>query len=353
MKRFLVRPHSPDWIRLGGWPVILAGIAGLIMGAPQAMAGDDSGWLCDIQLENDFFGGRTDRHYTHGTRLSCLSDSLQWFETLADQLPWFSLEEAKATGKGPLEARARVTLGQNIYTPENLSTTTLIEEDRPYAGWLYLGFGLVGNQGNHRYDKIELEIGMVGPASGAEDIQTSWHRRFGFQRPNGWHHQLKNEPGINLYYEQARRYAPYSFGDSGLKGQLTPHFGFALGNVFTYAAGGLTARIGNRLEQDFGPPRIRPSLAGSGLYRYSSDFSWYLFAGLEGRAVARNIFLDGNSFRDSHSVDRRAWVGDLQAGLVVQYKRLRVAYTQIFRSREYHGQDHPDRYGALNLSWRF
>lgn len=334
-------------------PAILIGIAGLMAGASQAATGDESRWLCDFQFENDFFGGNTDHHYTHGTRIGCLSRRLHWFETLADQLPWFSLAKAQAPERNQLKARARITLGQNIYTPENLSATTLVKEDRPYAGWLYLGFGLVGNQGNSRYDKIELEIGVVGPASGAEDVQTTWHRWFGFRHPNGWHHQLKNEPGLNLYYEQARRQSPLNLGASRLKLQLTPHFGFALGNVFTYAAGGMTVRIGKQLEQDFGPPRIRPSLAGSGLYRYHSDFNWYLFAGLEGRAVARNIFLDGNSFQDSHSVDRKLLVGDLQAGLVMQYGDLRVAYTQIFRTREYQGQDHPDRFGALNISWLF
>src|SRR3546814_11015068 len=38
---------------------------------------------------------------------------------------------------------------------------------------------------------------------------------------------------------------------------------------------------------------------------WSSDVcsSDLLFAGVEGRAVLRNIFLDGNTFADSHSVD--------------------------------------------------
>ena len=181
---------------------LLLTLGALLMAATPAAA-EESGWLCDFQLENDFFGGDTDHHYTHGTRIGCLSRRIHWFERLADQLPWFSLAQAQASDQGRLEARARMTLGQNIYTPEDLSATTLIEEDRPYAGWLYLGFGLVGNQGDHRYDKIELEIGMVGPASGAEDVQTSWHQRFGFRDPKGWRHQLKNEPGLNLYYETA------------------------------------------------------------------------------------------------------------------------------------------------------
>lgn len=64
-------------------------------------------------------------------------------------------------------------------------------------------------------------------------------------------------------------------------------------------------RLGQRLPLDYGPPRIQPSLPGSGFFVPPQDrFGWYLFAGVEGRAVARNIFLDGNTFRDSRSVDK-------------------------------------------------
>jgi len=37
----------------------------------------------------------------------------------------------------------------------------------------------------------------------------------------------------------------------------------------------------------------------------------YLFAFVDGRAVGRDIFLDGNTFTDSHSVTRKTFVGDL------------------------------------------
>ena len=56
-------------------------------------------------------------------------------------------------------------------------------------------------------------------------------------------------------------------------------------------------------------------MPGGGYFRRKKGFNWYLFAGLEGRAVFRNIFLDGNTFTDSHSVDSKHFVGDIQAGL--------------------------------------
>src|SRR3546814_8870959 len=101
---------------------------------------------------------------------------------------------------------------------------------------------------------------------------------------------------------------------------VTPHLGAALGNVYTYGAGGLTLRFGEDLPDDYGPPRIRPALPGSDYFRPTDDFGWYFFAGAEGRIVARNIFLDGNTFKDSHSVDKRPLVADLQAGIAVNLR---------------------------------
>lgn len=79
--------------------------------------------------------------------------------------------------------------------------------------------------------------------------------------------------------------------------EIMPNFGINPGNVFTYASGGTSIRFGWRIPEDYGTPRIQPSIPGSS-YFSTSQFGIYTFAGVEGRAVARNIFLDGNSFRD-------------------------------------------------------
>ena len=111
---------------------------------------DDPGYITSIQFENDFFGGGTDRHFSHGTRIECLTPAMQVITDAADTLPWFTTERARSGDTNELQARVSFSLGQNIYTPEDTASRQLIEEDRPYAGWLYLGFGLVANQGSKR-----------------------------------------------------------------------------------------------------------------------------------------------------------------------------------------------------------
>ena len=57
--------------------------------------------------------------------------------------------------------------------------------------------------------------------------------------------------------------------------------------------------------------RIEPSLPGSDFFEPTGGFSAYVFAGVDGRAIARNLFLDGNTFEGSRSVNKMNLVGDL------------------------------------------
>ena len=141
---------------------------------------------------------------------------------------------------------------------------------------------------------------------------------------------------------------------------IIPVFGFAnagvsLGNILTQAAGGFTVRLGNDLKQiyDYGPPRIRPSLPGSDYFISNGRIGWYLFAGMEARGVLRNIFLDGNTFRDSISVDKKPIVGDIQAGIAFIIGSTRLAYTHTWRSKVFVTQDDTDQFGAFSLSVAF
>ena len=314
---------------------------------------DEKKYTLNIQFENDSFGGGTDRNFSHGTRIELLTAPLPWVTKLADKLPWFDSGIENMSEDG-LEGRGSISIGQNIYTPANTYTSSLVHGERPYAGWLYIGIGLMATQGNEkydRYDKLRLEIGVVGPLSYAQEIQTFWHSIFGVHVPEGWDHQLKNEPGLALYYEQAYRIFPkkklFGFEYDGV-----PHIGGCIGNVFTYLSAGYIVRIGRELKMDFGPPLVRPSLPGDG-YFTSEGFYWNLFIGLDGQIVLRNIFLDGNTFRDSHSVDKNTAVGDIQAGFTIRWHNLGLSYTQIFRTKQYRGQNGDDILGSLGISYYF
>jgi lipid A 3-O-deacylase len=132
-----------------------------------------------------------------------------------------------------------------------------------------------------------------------------------------------------------------------------PHVGASLGIVYTHINGGVILQFYQELFIDYGPPLIRPSLSGFSAINPAERLAWYAFAGVDGRWVARNIFLDGNTFSDSHSVNKKPFVGDFVAGVTFTYQNVRLAFTHVMRSREFDEQSAADRFGALSLSVQF
>jgi hypothetical protein len=320
-------------------------LAALLAAAfPSAAATEAKNGVWTLLIENDLFYG-SDRNYTSGVGLAWVASPKpppEWAEKLARSVPWFP--EIGTIRHG-------YVVGQNMYTPRDISLPDPPLDDRPYAGWLYATIGL-GIDSPRQTDIVALTVGVVGPASLAEQSQKVIHRITGSAEPRGWDTQLRNEPGIELAYQ--RRWRDVAKGNfAGFEYDVTPHAGGALGNVYTYANAGFTVRYGKRLTSDLGPMRIRPSPPGSGFFVPADTFSWYVFVGVDGRAVAHNVFLDGNTWRESRSVDKETLAGDLQWGAAVTWKGIRATYTHVRRTREFETQGPSSDFGAFAVSVAF
>ena len=294
--------------------------------------------------ENDVVN-QTDVHYTHGARVSWipgLEQTPEWALKIARAIPWFPDDSQVLHG---------YSIGQSMFTPNDLSQKDPPETARPYAGWLYGNIGLSVETGL-QLDQLALTVGIVGPAALAEETQRALHKLNGAKQPQGWDHQLRNELGLMISWQRSwRALAVKSFAANQF--DLTPHVGMTLGNVLTSANAGLTLRYGGDLPNDYGPPLIQPGLTGTSSFMPAAGIDWYLFARVEGRAVARNIFLDGNSIRDSRSVDKKPLIGDLQFGGVLIWKNRRLSYTHVLRSREFETQEKRDSFGSVALAVQF
>ncbi len=69
--------------------------------------------------------------------------------------------------------------------------------------------------------------------------------------------------------------------------------------------------------------------------------------------IARNLFLDGNTFESSRHVTKMNLVGDISFGAAVTFDAFRLAFTRVIRSREYKTQAKQDQFGAVDLTFRF
>ena len=316
----------------------------LLVPATAAFAQEEEGSF-NFLWENDIIGG-TDHHYTNGVEISYLSveDHLwDWFRTGSNALPGVSNED---------HVRVGLSLGQSIFTPDDTDATEPLLDQRPYAGWLYAGVAVVANQG-HQLDTYVLNVGMVGPSAYGQEVQNGFHDWIGDAHANGWANQIEDEVGYQLLYEHRWRNLGGTKRMGAVQIDFSPHVGFSLGNVATYANAGLTLRIGTDLRNDYGVPRIRPSLPGSSFFQSRSGLAWYLFAGLDARAVAYNIFLDADARTYDVQIQKETFIYDGQAGFAIVWRDFRFAYTYVVRTREFRGQPEPDRFGSVGLTFRF
>lgn len=261
-----------------------------------------------LEIENDLFAPRApsakpaDYEYTAGTRVSWTSANVRWW--------------ANRLGDSTDAARRTVwEAGQEIYTPRHDAPEPLPGE-RPYAGWLY-GSVRAMETGPRRTRALTLQLGVTGAPSLAEPVQTTLHRLAGYRAPLGWKHQLPFEPGIILRYGESWRLTQGAI-DSG------PEWEAELGNVLTGARAGVHARIGGR--------RV------------------YVLAAAREEWVARNLFLDGSTFRDGPRVRKRPFVAQAEAGAGARIGRVGIEYRAVFRGREYRTQEAAHGWGSIAIT---
>jgi len=230
-----------------------------------------------------------------------------------------------------------IAVSQEMYTPADIQDSLIIPNDRPYAGVLYLRSLKVSNDEEKKIKLTsQLDLGFVGPYSGAGYTQKAIHELNGLIPPNGWAFQLQNMPYINynvllekgmskkrdflevLYSAGARIGTVYDDIQTGLKLR-----GGFLNSYFS----GVTA-------QDMSLPNHKNILA-------------YLYGGVYGKVVLYNALLVGSIFHsgDPHVLNYSElshFIGSCNAGFFIGYWGIGAKFefngqTPEFKGGQYHG----------------
>ncbi|MEO0514698.1 MAG: lipid A deacylase LpxR family protein [Planctomycetota bacterium] len=289
----------------------------------------------------------SDRHYTSGQGFA-IAHHQNGGDAIAD---WLGLP-ADGTAVG-------LTLVQQIFTPDNIGLAVPDPDDRPYAGYLYLG-GYWQREKDNVFDHVELDLGVVGPSSQAEAAQEWIHDVFDETDPN-WTTQLGDEFAYNLALRRKWRidlfvdavpenqsvFQPQAWGM-----QLIPEVGLDVGNVYRRAHTGATLRFGFNLPDDFGAGRLVDPASATG--RPVQGLSTYVFGRAIGRYVEWNTFIEGSNERNpSPSVSLEPWQGEVGGGFAVDWRRgnwtFNATYQQLFFSRAFEEQATDNGLGAIAL----
>ncbi|HMN82312.1 MAG TPA: lipid A deacylase LpxR family protein [Burkholderiaceae bacterium] len=347
----------------GAWALAL-GCALLMAAAPAAPAhaGNDIESLT-VQFENDqmALSGTSDQWYTHGTKVSWTykdpdpAGPIGWLGSGARWLLW--------PGAGGEPVRIAGMFGQNIYTPETLTSTAFNPDDRPFGGWLYVG-AIAQRTRGRLTQTADVKIGVIGPASGADIVQQATHRFASKHKAVGWDNQLRSAAGVEVGY--LARYA-LPLWDERIA--IAPHGGLVLGNTRRLAHAGATLiagdakgrlalpGLGEGVADTLAP--VTDPLAAHG--RLPAGI--YAFAGVDFAYVGYNRFIEGETFAGHPAIRLHHPVSQYTLGVTMVFPRgvlghpLRLTYAMMDRGREF---DMPSgqpvrrhRVGLLSLTMGF
>jgi lipid A 3-O-deacylase len=286
--------------------------------------------------------------YNHGTAASWsvpVAEATYVVRTLGES----ALVDALSIKDGAPMATYRT--GQIFYTPVDIQTTKLQRGQRPFAAWLYTGVDFESSEldpdpsrRSDRRSSVGFRIGTVGPSALGKQVHTEWHDFFEMAHPGGWEHQIKDEPGLLLTADRDWRFDFRELSNSG-EWQLDTalNTGASLGNIRTEARLGGRIRLGNSLDRSWS------SLSAVGLTLPKSGIDWEFFVNAESHLVAQDIFLDGNTFKSSHSVEKNPLVSEIGIGVTAKLPWFSVTIGHFLRSEEFELQDGPTPIWTLDL----
>jgi len=217
----------------------------------QAQAGQ-----LNILLENDGLFAN-DGNYTNGFSFGWESKALLSHQQyLPATIPlFFQLQHHLRLPINQSHTAWGMNISQRMWTPNKISSMEAQNNERPYAGFLQIESHLA-EYSTKFSQKNWLSLGIIGPKSKAEQVQTKVHSFSDYTPPNGWQYQVQEQVTLQLAYEVDA----LLFRSSKLPGNLFNHNQWeassyshiALGNFNTEASLGLLFRWGTMLNKTFG-----------------------------------------------------------------------------------------------------
>ncbi|MGB4705401.1 MAG: lipid A deacylase LpxR family protein [Candidatus Saccharicenans sp.] len=308
-----------------------------------------------FSVENDVWL-KQDDGYTNGVQIMWLTPRLRRDSGSGFMRTLWKLnnsilgrDDKRDTGVNDNLRKAAISLAQGMFTPRNLTAEELIPDDRPYAGLLYAALTLFRLNPGYQ-DSAGLAVGVVGPLSLAGAIQRWLHRTFDWTYPEGWGNQLRNEPVVEFWFNRLWILSASKNSSQNFSHLIRAGLGAQAGNLLAAVTGVFDLKIGFRAD-----PTLEVYSAGPLFNRIvlgpAARTSVYAFIRVEGRAIGRNLLLQGNTFQESHGVDINPLYGQVSFGIAYHSVNAGICFYGVQRTKEFVGQKGRDPYLGLVFSF--
>ncbi|WP_295030300.1 lipid A deacylase LpxR family protein [Shewanella sp.] len=318
--------------------------ASLALASPIAHAGQ---W--HIQVDNDIIFG-DDGNYTNAIILGWESQAeadLSFAPMPAQWLGALTFSQADA------EHAWGWKVSQQMWTPGMIEVDAPQAEDRPYAG--YLAFeGHTATYSARLAQKNWLSLGVVGPASANEQVQSFVHKITGSSAPQGWQYQVENQLTLQAAYEIDSLFMRGAAFNNDFLGETQWDIGgfshTQLGNFRSQADLGLSLRWGNELANSFGRLSQHAGQYGN-LSATSKSSSFMVYSRVYLGYRFNDLTLDGSLPYDSQ-VELENRQAGINTGIIWAHPGWSIAWTFNSYTKEYKSDtDKWHGYGSLVVSW--
>jgi len=304
-----------------------------------------------VDSDNQFTNGFSIQK--HGPLASSL-DETGGTAAIGKRLARFFLPDSEG-----LYYREAWSFGQNMQSPDDIENPDIILNDLPYVGMIgwHNSFIAFNDQSLTGFGWM---IGAVGENSFAEDVQKAVHKMTGAAEPQGWEHQLDNEPLLSLFYTKKKKLWRKTNFDGAVS------FNAALSNFVTYGEVGLEMRFG-RMPEGFAyvPDPIGRGLSYHAMLPAKDESLFYGTLIVRGTGFLvdmlreGNTFVDDNEWTENNILDPKDFTAQVYAGIHYERRSWALRFNFWYGSGTVDTdvlppeQDPENSGGTIVYEWRF
>ncbi len=282
-----------------------------------------------FHYDNDFFT-KSDEYYTQGITLDYVHPAIKKFPLT--KLLWKPYKTAPQYG---------VAFNLFGYTPTSILSDDILYGDRPFNANISLKTFLIQADNVHKQQvSTAFSIGVMGPAALGYEIQYNIHRWLDNPLPHGWQHQIKNDIILNYQINYEKQLVSASNN-------------FVLNSTSEIRLGTLNNKINTGFNFMIGHFNKRYMPVGSN----RKKVSYYFYGQSRVNLIGYDASMQGGLFNRKNpytiaaaDISRLTYQAD--AGIIVNYKKLLLSYTQSILTKEFRSGNY-HRWGGITVGFAF